>query len=129
MVGFIPVAEYKYAKSLETVESIRVLGNSSSSSSGTMPNDSPKAARGEVGTIGVSPLISLAGYTLLGWVGGIGATGIGATSAGAIGILTVVTYCLAIVESAASIESSRLLLLLSPRDDIEGAIGSILLRA
>ena len=33
------------------------------------------------------------------------------------------------MELAASIESSRLLLLLSPRDDVKGVIGSILLRA
>ena len=129
MVGFIPVAEYEYAKSPETVESVRVSGDSGSSGSGTMPDDSPKAARGEVGTIGASPLTSLAGCTLLGWAGGIGATGTGATGAGAIGILTAVTYCLAIVESAASTESSRLLLLLSPGDDVEGAVGSTLLRA
>ena len=71
MVGFIPIVKCEYVKFLETIESVRVLllrvlGDSSSSSSSTIPNDSPKAVRGEVGTISVSPLISLGGYTLFG---------------------------------------------------------------
>ena len=129
----MPVTEC--AESSETVEGVRVLslrvsGDSGDSGSSTVPDDSPKAVRGEVDTIGASPLASLGGYTLISWIGGTEVTGVGAAGAGAIGILTVVIYCLAIVESATSTESSRLLLeLLSPGDDIEGAIGSILLIA
>ena len=116
VVGFVPDTEFS-----ETVVGVRVLllsvsgdvgsgghGGSEPESVGGFdnPDDSPEAAR--VGTLGGgTPLL---GCTLVGYTAG----------ASAIGILTLVRYCLGTV-LATSIEFSRLLLeALSPGNDAEG---------